>query len=160
MTYLASYAGALRCVGQELQRRNIDVFELKSRSDAFSVQGGDPHPPYTSLVNIKFSRETLLTIDREGRRRRGQAINEIRFDSVPEVLRAVGEYIDKKHGSLRSLNNSVSSSEPTLELEYRSRAGEIESETLTIKFIRDACVRMYQRRMGQNEVIRFRPRKH
>jgi hypothetical protein len=151
MLYLPSYAGALRCIGQELQRHNISVFELRNRANEFCLQCGDPNPPYTALIQIIFSKEKIQTINREGRAQRGQSASEIRFDSIPEVLRAVGEYIDKKSGYLRSINNSSSSSDATLELEYQTRVGEVETETLTTSFIRDACVRMYQRRAGLTE---------
>jgi len=36
-----------------------------------------------------FSKEKIQMIDREGRRRRGQSTGEIRFDSIPEILRTV-----------------------------------------------------------------------
>jgi hypothetical protein len=85
-------------------------------------------------------------IDREGRRRRGQSTGEIRFDSIPEILRTVGEYLDKKGGYLRRVTNSPASPEAALELEYQTRAGEIEREILLMSFVRETCVRMYQRR--------------
>jgi hypothetical protein len=147
MFYLPSYAAAFRCIGQELQSQNIEVFELKSRADVFQLQYGDPNPPYTSLKEIMFSKEAIQMIDREGRRRRGQSTGEMRFDSIAEMLRTVGKYIDTKLGQLRSINNSSgSSSDAVFELEYQTRAGQLQMETLTISFIRDASVRMYQRR--------------
>jgi hypothetical protein len=159
MFYLPSYAAAFRCIGQELQRRNIEVFELKSHADEFRLQCGDPNPPYTGLIEMLFSKERIQMIDREGQNRRGQSTGEIRFDSIPEILRTVGEYIDKKGGYLRWINNSGSSSDTALELEYQTRAGPVEMETLTMSFIREACVRMYQRRTGLNDPINLLTRK-
>jgi hypothetical protein len=159
MLYLPSYAGALRCIGQDLQRQNIDLFELKSRADEFCLQCGDPNPPYTDLIEIVFSKEKIQVIDREGRAQRGQSIGEIRFDSMPEILRAIGQYIDKKRGSLRWVSNGASSSDAVLQLEYQTRVGEVELETLTLSFIREACVRMYQKRAGVNEAINLLTRK-
>jgi hypothetical protein len=159
MFYLPSYAAAFRCIGQELQSQNIEVFELKSRADEFRLQCGDPNPPYTDLIEMLFSKEKIQMIDREGRKRRGQATGEIRFDSIPEMLRAVGEYIDKKGGYLRSINNSGSSSDAALELEYQTRAGQVQMETLAMSFIRDACVRMYQRRTDLNDPVNLLTRK-
>jgi hypothetical protein len=159
MLYLPNYAGAFRCIGQELQRQNIEVFELKSHANEFRVQCGDPNPPFTGVINMLFSKEKIQTIDREGRRRRGQASAEIRFDGIPEILRAVGEYLDKKGGALRTMNNSPSSSDAALEIEYQTRAGQIQTETLTMSFIREACVRMYQRRTGLNDPVNFLTRK-
>jgi hypothetical protein len=146
MFYHPSYAAAFRCIGQELQSQNIEVFELRSRADVFRVQYGDPNPPYTGIKELVFSKETLQMIDRDGRRRRGQSTGEIRFDSIAEMLRTVGQYIDTKLGHLRWINNSGSSSDAAFELEYQTRAGQVQVETLTMSFIRDASVRMYQRR--------------
>ena len=98
-------------------------------------------------------------IDRAGRRRRGQSIGAIRFDSIPEILRTVGEYIDRKSGYLRWINNSGSSSESALDLEYQTRAGQVQLETLTMSFIREACVRMYKRRADLNNPVNLLTRK-
>jgi hypothetical protein len=146
MLYLPNYAAAFRCIGQELQSKNIEVFELKSHADEFRLQCGDPNPPYTRIIELSFSKENIEMIDREGRRRRGQSTGEIRFDSIPEILRTVGEYLDKKGGYLRRVTNSPASPEAALELEYQTRAGEIEREILLMSFVRETCVRMYQRR--------------
>jgi hypothetical protein len=159
MLYLPSYAGALRCIGQELQHQNIDVFELTIHANELRLQCGDPNPPHTGLIEMVFSKEKIQMIDREGRARRGQSTREIRFDSIPEILRAVGEYIDKKSSYLRWINNSGSSSDAALELEYQTRTGEVEMETLTMSFIRDASVRMYQRRAGRNDPFNLLTRK-
>lgn len=159
MFYLSSYAAAFRCIGQELQRRNIEVFELKSQADVFSLQCGDPDPPYTGLKEIRFSKETIQVIDREGRRRRGQSTGEIRFDSIPEMLRAVGQYIDAKRGHLRRISNSGFPSDAAFELEYQT-GGQLQTETLTASFIREASVRMYQRRTDPNDSVNLFTRKH
>jgi hypothetical protein len=159
MFYLPNYAAAFRCIGQELQSQNIEVFELKSHADEFRLQCGEPNPPYTGLIKMLFSKEKIQMIDREGQQRRGQSTGDIRFDSIPEILRAVGEYIDKKGAYLRWINNSGSSSDTALELEYQTRAGQVEMETLTVSFIREACVRMYQRRTGLKDPVNLLTRK-
>ncbi len=148
MLYLPNYAGALRCIGQALQNQKIEVFELRTHADEFRLQGGDPNPPYIAVIELRFSIENITILDREGQARRRQSNAEIRFDSLPEILRAVGEYIDNKRGYLRHVNNTNSSSfdDPAVEIEYESRAGDVRSETLSMSFIREAVVRMYKRR--------------
>jgi len=54
MLYLPSYAAAFRCIGQELQSQNIEVFELKSYASEFRLQCGDPNPPYTGVIEMLF----------------------------------------------------------------------------------------------------------
>jgi hypothetical protein len=148
MLYRPNYAGALRCIGQALQNQKIEVFELRTHADEFRLQGGDPNPPYIAVIELRFSIENITILDREGQARRRRSNAEIRFDSIPEILRAVGEYIDSKRGYLRHVNNTNSSSfdDPAVEIEYESRAGDVRSETLEMSFIREAVVRMYKRR--------------
>jgi hypothetical protein len=159
MFYLPSYAAAFRCIGQELQSQNIEVFELKSHADVFRLQCGDPNLPYTGLKEMLFSKETLEMIDREGRTQRGQSTGAIRFDSTSEMLRTVGQYIDTKLGRLRWINNSGSSADAAFELEYQTRAGQVQMETLPMSFIREASVRMYQRRTDLNDPVNLVARK-
>jgi hypothetical protein len=59
MLYLPNYAVALRCIGQALQRQNIEVFELQSDGDDFRVQGANPNPPYIGLIEPAFRLMTL-----------------------------------------------------------------------------------------------------
>lgn len=159
MLYLPNYAGAFRCIGQELQRQNIEVFELESHAGEFRVQCGDPNPPYTGVIKLLFSKERIEMIDREGRRQRGRSDGEIRFDGIPEVFRAAGEYLDKKGVALQTINNSPASTDAALEIAYQTRAGQIQTEALTMTFIREACVRMYQRRSTLNDPISLLTRK-
>ncbi|MGH7796190.1 MAG: hypothetical protein ACREQ2_15065 [Candidatus Binatia bacterium] len=148
MLYLPHYAGALRCVGQALQDRNIEVFDLKNHTNDFRVQGGDPNPPYIGLIEVSFSTEDIKILDREGQTKRGQSSGEVRFDSLAEVLRAVGEYIDNKRVHLRRVHNSGSpiSDHPAVEIEYETRAGDVQLENLSMSFIREASVHMYKKR--------------
>jgi len=94
------YAGVLRCIGQALQKRNIDIFELKSSADEFRLQAGDPHPPYIALIEMRFSTAQIEVLDREGKMRRSQSNDGIRFDSIPEILRGIGGYVDSHRGQL------------------------------------------------------------
>jgi hypothetical protein len=146
MLYLPNYARALRCIGQVLQTQNIEVFELKTDANGFRVQCEDPNPPYTALIELDFSPDNITILDREGQARRGQTNSESRFNSLPEVLRAVGEYIDSKRAHLRRLTNCCLSDQDAVEIEYETRAGDLRSETLSMSAIRETAVNMYKRR--------------
>jgi hypothetical protein len=147
MLYLPNYAGALRCIGQALQNQNIEVFELKTEANEFRVEGADPNPPYTSLIKLNFSIDDIKIIDREGQARRRRSKSEFRFDSLPEILRAVGKYVDDKRAArLRWVNNCCLSDKDEIEIEYQTRAGDIRAETLSISAIRETAVDMYKRR--------------
>jgi hypothetical protein len=147
MLYLPNYAGALRCIGQALQTREIEVFELVSYANEFRVLAGDPNPPYTALIELSFSDENIVILDRAGQARRGHSTTEVRFDSLPEMLRAVGEYIDRTRGHLRRVDNSSSTPDhAVVEIEYQTRAGDVRTENLTMSVIRQSSVDMYKRR--------------
>lgn len=146
---LPHYSRALRCIGQELQIRDIDIFELKTYAGGYRLTAADPHPPYRELVELTFSPQTIEILDREGRGRRGRGGTELRFDTVSETLRAIGEYMDRKQVRLIRIDSSASSSAgdgTNVVLEYATRAGDVQTEDLPMSFVRDASVRMYKRR--------------
>jgi hypothetical protein len=145
MLYFPNYAGALRCIGQALEAQSIDVFELIADVEELIVQCGDPNPPYTGILKLRYSLDAITILDREGQARRRQMKSYFRFDSLPEILRATGRYIDSKRGQLRWLSN-CSGSGGEIELEYQTRAGELQSETLLVGLIREVAVNMYKRR--------------
>lgn len=144
MLYLPNYAGALRCIGQALEIRNIAVFELIVDADEFVVRCGDPNPPYTGILTLQYSPQRITILDREGQARRRQMKPYFRFDRLPEILRAAGSYVDSKRGEIRMVTN-CSASEAGIQVEYQDRAG-IESEMLSTAAIREIAVRMFKQR--------------
>jgi hypothetical protein len=145
--YLPNYAVALRCIGQALQRQNIEVFELQSDGDDFRVQGANPNPPYIGLIELRFSLDDIKILDREGQAQRRQSQVQFRFDSLPEILRAVGKYVDDKRGArLRRLNNYCLSDQDAVEIEYQTRGEDARSEILSMSVIREIGVNMYKER--------------
>ena len=155
MQYFTNYAGTLRCIGQVLHNQEIEAFEINTHANEFRLLAGDPNPPYTALIELKFSVQDIEILDREGQARRGQSTTETtndRFDSVPEVLRAVGEYLDHKRGYVRRVDNS-SSSGAAVEIEYQTRAGDVQTENLAMSLIHETCVHMYKRRTRRTNPI-------
>ena len=154
MLYRPTYANALRCIGQALDSHNIDVFELiTTKTDEFVVECGDPNPPYTGVLKLQFSTDRIQIIDREGQARRRQSKSELRFDSLPEILRATGKYVDSKRAELRRLSNCCPSDAGNVELEYQTRAEGVQSETLDMSLIREVAVNMYKRRSNISNPI-------
>jgi hypothetical protein len=154
------YANALRCIGQELESREIEVFELKTHANEYRLQAGDPNPPCLRLIEIKLSAQQIELLDRRGQARRGKSNDEMRFDSIPVMLRAVGEYVDK-HGYLRRIDNSCPpiGDQVAFEVEYQTRAGGIQLETLSMNVIREASISMYKRRVHRPNISSFLARK-
>jgi hypothetical protein len=77
----------------------------------------------------------------------------MKFDSMPNILCAVGAYIDA-HGYLPRVENScpVIADQLAIEVEYQTRAGDIRLETLPMSVIRDASVSMYKRRAHRADI--------
>ena len=154
MMYLSSYDGTLRCIGQALQSHGIEVFELRTDVNEFRVQGADPNPPYTGLIELHFSLDSITILDREGQAQRRKSKSEFRFDSLPEILRAVGTYIDNKRAArLRRLNNCCLSDDAEIEIEYQTRGGEIQTESLSMNGVRETAVDMYKMRTSISNPI-------
>ena len=149
-----NFARALRCIGQTLQHLEIIAFELKRYFRNFRLLAGDPNPPYTALIELNFSPEKIEALEREGQGRRGQSNLNLNFDSLPEMLRAIGEYVDNHQGRLRRIDNSCSSTlhNPIMTIEYETRNGDLQTENLTMISLHDASVRMYRRRSKQSVV--------
>ncbi len=145
MLYVRNYASALRCIGQGLEIQNIDVFDLRIGADEILVEYADPTPPYTAIFELHYSLDRVMVLDREGQARRRGAKTEFRFDSLPEILRATGKYVDDKKVQLWRLSN-CSSPEGDLELHYQTREGKIQSENLPASLIRTIAVSMYKHR--------------
>jgi hypothetical protein len=161
MLNFPDYPGALRCVGQALQQRKIEVFELKSYGDGFHLLGGDPNPPHIALLELDFSLRNIEVLHREGQARRGRSPGDVRFDSISETLRVIGKYIGNERRHLRRIDNSCPSisDDPIVEIEYQTRAGDVQTEKLTMSFIREACVQMYRRRTPVSNPINILTRK-
>lgn len=160
MPFSSSYANVLRCIGQALQERSIDIFELRNAPNEFRIQGGDPNPPHLALIELRFSTTQIELLDREGKARRGQSTGGIRFDSIAEILRGVGGYVDSQHGQLLRIDNSVTSlsDDPGVHVEYETRSG-VQSETLPMSFLREASVSMYKRRTQLSNPVMPRARR-
>jgi len=160
MLYVPNYAAALRCIGQELQRRKIEIFEITlTDADEFLVEYGDPDPPHTGIFRLLLSPDRIEILDREGEARRRQTRSEFRFDSLTEILRATGKYVDSKRARLRRLSNCCSQT-GEVELEYQTRAGDMQSETLAMDFIRQTAVDMYKRRSRISNPVDMLTRRH
>ena len=154
MLYRPPYASALRCIGQALESHNIDVFELiTTQTDEFVVHCGDPNPPHTGVLRFQFSTDSIKIIDRENQARRRQTKSQLRFDSLSEILRATGKYVDSKRAELRRLSNCCPSDAGNVELEYQTRAEGVQSETLDMSLIREVAVNMYKRRNSLSNPI-------
>lgn len=147
MPDLTSYAAALRCIGHALQRKGIVAFELKAHAYGFQLRCKNPNPPYTNTIHLSYSLLDLEALEREGQAKRGRPLTSVQFNSLPEILRTIGKYVDDKRGSVSRIYKADQPiSDPIIELEYKTRDGHLKAEKLPLSLISEMSMCMYKRR--------------
>lgn len=141
------YSSALRCVGQTLDAQQIEVFDLRCEDDCLRLECGDPKPPYSNIVELRYSIDDLMTLEIEAKARRGKSFNTVSFDGLPEIFRALGRYVDTEKGLLQRICNADSSGDKdTIRLEYLTRNREVRSKSFSTDSLYEHSVRMYKER--------------
>jgi hypothetical protein len=142
-----SESRALRTIGQELKRRGIDLFELRCLRKEYYLQCGDPDPPYVGLREITFSDDEINSLDLAAATRRGNDLTFVDFESLPEIMRAIGRYVEIKEGDLLRVSSFVSSSDQEMmKLEYDGPDGRVHVEELPFSTLAETAMRMYKER--------------
>jgi hypothetical protein len=141
------YSRALRTLGQTLEERGIDFFDLRCDQSDFFLQCGDPAPPYLSLIELYYSLGDLDDLDLDARARRGNQLHLVNFQGLPEILRAVGRHLEEREGRLlRICNSDASIPDSYIQLEYQTRDGRTHKEDLFVRSLADDALRMYRER--------------
>lgn len=137
----------LRAIGQELVKRGIDLFELRCLRAEYYLQCGDPTPPYVGLIELSFTDDDIASLDLAAASQRGGAFKFVEFEGLPEILRAVGRYVDSKEGTLLRVSNTDSSfGDESICLEYESRDGRNHVEEVPRTELAETARRMYKER--------------
>jgi hypothetical protein len=143
-----NHSRALRTIGQELVKRGIDIFELSCLRAEYYLQCGDPQPPHTELLKIGFAPDEIITLDLAAAAERGRSFSWVDFESIPEILRALGEYVAEKDGNLMRVSHTASSQpQDHIRFDYEGRDGRTHTEQLPISTIADKALRMYKTRL-------------
>lgn len=142
-----SYASALRCIGQDLDRRGIKSFDIRYEAKEFVATGGYQEPPAPTPVTIHYSPGDLDDIDRAYAERRDNAGPGKEFLNIVQILRSVGGYLDRLEARLiRLTNNELPAGEPAVKVEYITREGEQVCADRAGSELYDMCVAMYKQR--------------
>jgi hypothetical protein len=141
------YSRILRTIGQALEKRHIDLFDLRCHQNEFFLQCGDPTPPHLSLVELRYTLADLDDLDLDARDNRAGSFKLVDFEGLPEILRALGRRVEESGGQLlRICNSESSSSDGVIQLEYQTRDGERDTEELHRASVEDYAMRMYKER--------------
>jgi len=142
-----SYANALRCIGQDLERRGIKCFDIYLSATAYVAQCGYQDPPAATPVTIHYRPGDLAELDEAGIEKRGQPAPAKEFLNQVQVFRTIGGFLDKNEAKLvRITNNDSEGKERGLKVEYITREGEHVIDDRAGSAIYDMCVTMYKQR--------------
>jgi hypothetical protein len=147
MPLLCTYSNALRCIGQALETSDIEDFDLKYYSGEFRLECGDPIPPYLKLIQLRYALDDIKSLERKGQARRAGPGKSVSFDSLSEVLRTLGGYVDKRGGRLLRICSSDSSlTQGSVKLEYQTGNRLLHVEEFSMTSIYETIARMYRDR--------------
>jgi hypothetical protein len=142
-----NFATALRCIGQDFERRGIKCFEIRYEANEYVVRGGYQEPPAETPVSIHYRATDLADIDDAGAENRGKALPAKEFLNQVQILRTVGGFLDKHEARLvRVTNNESPATEPSVKIEYIDRDGERVVADRTGTALYDICVALYKQR--------------
>jgi len=155
-----NFSNTLRCIGQDLNRRNFKVFDIRIEGERFLARGGYEAPTAASPVTIHYTVADIKQLDSAGPDKRGKLLPPEDFVNLEQVLRTFGGYLDKLEARLIRLTNSeFQRSGHSFRLEYETLEGDRKIEEHSTSTVYDMCVAMYKRRgrmTGTNGMSRQR----
>jgi hypothetical protein len=141
-----SYSMALRCIGQDLERRGAHVFSIKRDGGHFVVSPAAQGMAHAPAEPLRYTPADLEMIDRCGESQRGTHRTE-EFFHAAQMLRVIGEHLDKYGSTLISVScNRLAPTEAPFTVEYITREGEHVIDDRPGTAIFDECVLMFQKR--------------
>ena len=142
-----SFAAALRCIGQDLERRAIKAFDIQFDGSEYRAHCSYQEPPATTPVTLTYTVADLGESDQVGEDRRGAETPAQDFLNLVQIFRTIGGYLDRNEARLvRITNNEPLSNASPCKVEYVTREGERIVDDRAGSAIYDMCVVMYKRR--------------
>src|SRR5262245_31295645 len=142
-----NFAMALRCIGQDMERRGIKSYDIHLEGNEYVVLGGYKEPPSATPVTIHYRSTDIADLDDAGVAKQGTAMPAKGFLNQEQILRTVGGFLDKSEARLiRVTNNESPAVEPIVKFEYLTRDGERVVAERNGSAIYDMCVSMYKQR--------------
>lgn len=143
---LPDYATALRCIGQDLERRGLKSFDIRFEGNEYLVHCGYQDPPSPMPVTIQYTVRDLKDLDRVGVEKRGAVVSKEFLNQV-QIFRTIGGYLDKNEARLvRMSNNDPKGTDSLFIVEYITQEGQRVVDDRAGAAIYDMCVTMYKQR--------------
>jgi hypothetical protein len=141
------HAQELRTIGQQLQKEEVDIFDLRYEDGDYVLVCADPKPPFTDLVHFRYSSFELKSLALSAAQTRTAAHKFVEFSCMGEILRAIGCYVERLDAKLVRIsvpdNPKIGA---MLTIEYQTRAGSYRAEEMHTNEITDLAMRMYKQR--------------
>lgn len=141
------YAIALRCIGQDLERRGLKSFDIRLQAETYIVECGYQEPPAPMPVSLQYDSKDIEEFDRIGGSKRGENARAQEFINQVQIFRSIGAHLDKNESRLlRLTNNHGKGKDALFSVEYITRDGERIVDDRAGAAIYDMCVQMYKKR--------------
>jgi len=142
-----NYATALRCIAQDLERRGLKTFDIRSQGKAYIVDRGFQEPPSPTPVSVRYDASDIEELDKAGEASRGERVRSQEFINQGQIFRTIGGYLDKNDARLlRLTNNDGKTKDSLFSVEYINSDGEHVIDNHAGAAIYDMCVQMYKQR--------------
>jgi hypothetical protein len=173
-----SYARELRALGQALEARHIITLDLVAVADVYAIRGkarpprdgyaesiclnftigkiwsaitgkGNPKPDLET-IEVRYRIDDIEQLDRLGRSKRTNGQRTPNPNSLSQILRSAGSYLDLKQSS--SLIG-ISVQERWVAIRYQSSDGQPQETREDIEYFYDYWVKMYLRRSNRPSLL-------
>lgn len=142
-----AHARELRTIGQQLDQQNIDSFDLHYDNGDYVLECGDPNPPFTELVHLRYSSEELQSMELRAAQGRSDQFTLVKFETLAEILRTIGRKLDKLGAKLARISTLEAMADGTrFKIEYESHDGRYHTEDMVTSSITDLAIRQYKDR--------------
>jgi hypothetical protein len=142
-----NYAFTLRCIAQDLERRGLKTFDIRSQGKGYVVECGYQEPPSPTPVSLRYDINDIEELDKAGEAQRGERVRAQEFINQGQIFRTIGAYLDKNDARLlRLTNNDGNTKDSLFSVEYISCDGEHVVDNHAGAAIYDMCVQMYKQR--------------
>ena len=138
-----SYAQILRAIGQGLETAGLRYFDIRTEGKDYVV-----HPTtFPESQELRFTADDIVRLEHEGRAKRSDPSRTPDFSSISQILRAIGNYIDRNDGYLLEISKAFPSrSGGSVSIQYRTALGNRIKEEFSASGLYGLCVRMHKQR--------------
>ena len=142
-----NHARELRTIGQELDRHNIDIFDLRYQDGDYLLECADPNPPFTELAHIRYTNFELRSLELTAVQARQAKFTLVNFQSLAEILRTIGWKLEKLDAKLARISTLEAVADGArFKIEYESSDGRTRTEEMVTSNIADLAMHMYKER--------------